>query len=261
MTTRPAPDDDDRAPRLYGDLAWVWPFVSPPEEYQEEVETFRARFRRHGVPDGAPVLHLGCGGGSIDWHLKRHYRVTGVDMSPGMLAHARDLNPEVDYLQGDIRDVRLGRTFGAVLLHDAVAYMTTPADLRAAYATAAAHLAPGGVLVTLPEELRSQFRQHHVHEETHTRGDVSVTTIQVDFDPDPADTSCETTFVFLIRRAGAPVQVETDTHVVGLYHLEEVLAALREVGFEPWAEPWELTVDVPPDEEYTLITAVKQPAG
>ena len=243
-----AADGQDESPRLYADLAWIWPFVSPPEEYAEEVDTFRARFSRHGVPDGATVLHLGCGGGSIDWHLKRHYRVTGVDVSPGMLAHARSLNPEVEYLDGDIRDVRLGRSFGAVLLHDAVAYMTTPADLRAAYATAAAHLEPGGLLVTLPEELRSNFRQNRVQDETHARGNRSVTTIQVDYDPDPTDTWFETTFVFLIREIGQPLQVETDTHRVGLYHLDEVLAALRDAGFEPRAEPWELSVDVQPGE-------------
>lgn len=258
MTGHRAPDREDRVPRLYADLAWVWPFVSPPEDYAEEVETFRARFRRHGLPDGAPVLHLGCGGGSIDWHLKRHYRVTGVDVSPRMLEHARSLNPEVEYLEGDIRDARLGRTFGAVLLHDAVAYMTTPTELRAAYATAAAHLAPGGVLVTPPEELRSQFRQHRVRSETHTRGERSVTTVQVDVDPDPSDTSFETTYVFLVRQAGQPLHIETDTHVCGLYHLDEVLAALREVGFDPRAERWELS-DLEPDEELTLITAIKRP--
>src|SRR3712207_9202645 len=97
-------------PRLYGDLAFLWSLFSPPEEYVEEVETFRARLLRHGVPDGGAVLHLGSGGGSIDYHLKRHYRVTGVDLSPAMLAHARGVNPEVEYLHGDIRDARLGRT-------------------------------------------------------------------------------------------------------------------------------------------------------
>jgi SAM-dependent methyltransferase len=250
----------DQQPRLYTDLAWVWPFVSPPEDYPEEVATFRARFERHGVPDGAPVLHLGSGGGSIDWHLKRHYRVTGVDLNPAMLAHSRRLNPEVEYLEGDIRDVRLGREFAAVLLHDAVAYMTTPTDLRAAYQTAAAHLAHGGVVVTPPEELRSRFRQHHVEAETHQHGERAVTTVTVDFDPDPADTWFEQTYVLLIRQARQPLHVETDTHRCGLYDLDEVLKLLREVGFEPQVEQWELA-DLPPGDEYPLIAAVKRPVG
>ena len=25
-------------PRLYGDLAWTWPIISPPEDYAEEAE-------------------------------------------------------------------------------------------------------------------------------------------------------------------------------------------------------------------------------
>lgn len=71
---------------------------------------FRKRFRRHGVRDGARVLHLGSGGGSIDHHLKQNYRVTGVDIAPAMIAYAARLNPEGEYIQGDIRDVRLGQT-------------------------------------------------------------------------------------------------------------------------------------------------------
>jgi SAM-dependent methyltransferase len=243
-------------PRLYADLAWVWPFLSPPEDYEEEVATFRARFARHGVPDGGTVLHLGSGGGSIDYHLKRHYRVTGVDLSPAMLAHARGVNPEVEYLPGDIRDVRLGRTFDAVLLHDASAYLTTLPELRAAYETAAAHLAPGGVLVTPPEELRDRFEQHHVRSQTHAAGDISVTTVQVSFDPDPADTSFEETYVFLIRQGGR-LTVETDTHLTALYHLDEVVAALRDAGFDPEVEHWELS-DWPPGTYYPIVTARKR---
>ena len=100
-------------PRLYSDLASLWRVFSPPEDYIEEAATFRARFRRHGVPDDGTLLHLGSGGGSVDFHLKQHYRVTGVDISASMLAGARDLNPEVDYTLGDIRDVRLDLTFDA----------------------------------------------------------------------------------------------------------------------------------------------------
>jgi trans-aconitate methyltransferase len=243
------------SPRLYDDLAWVWPFVSPPEEYPEEVETFRRRFQQKGLPDGAHVLHLGSGGGSIDVHLKRHYRVTGVDLSANMRAHAARLNPEVEYLHGDIRDVRLGHTFDAVLLHDASAYMISIEELRAAYRTAAAHLRPGGVMVTLPEEIRSCFEQNRTTCSSYTHGDRSVSTMYVDHDPDPADTWFESTFVFLIREGGR-VTVETDTHRVGLYDLDDMLAAIREAGFEPEVSKWELP-DLE-DEERPLVTAVKR---
>ena len=249
-----------RSPRLYADLAWIWPFVSPPEEYVDEVAAFRARWQREGIPDGARILHLGSGGGSVDWHLKRYYQVTGVDRSPEMLAYSRSINPEVEYFQGDIRGVRLGRVFDGVLLHDAAAYLTSLSELQAAYATAAAHLAPGGVLLTPPEELRSRFRQHRVESQTRTEGDLTVTYVQVDFDPEPTDTWFEATFIFLIRRPGQPLQVEVDIHRCGLFHMEEYVATLRAAGFDPRASLEELRADLPPDDEYPLITAIKRPA-
>jgi len=43
-----------------------------------------------------------------------------------------------------MRSVRLGRTYDAVIIHDAIMYMTTEDDLVAALATARAHLAPAG---------------------------------------------------------------------------------------------------------------------
>ena len=153
MTHSSAPS----TPRLYADLASLWALFSPPEEYVEEVETFRARLVRHGVPDGGSLLHLGSGGGSVDYHLKRFYRVTGVDISEQMIDEARRLNPEVEYVRGDIRAVRLGRTFDAVLAHDAISYMTSVDELRAVYRTAAAHLRTGGLMIALPEELKERL--------------------------------------------------------------------------------------------------------
>lgn len=244
----------EATPRLYGDLVDLWPFVSPPENYVEEVETFRRRFARHGVPDGACVLHLGSGGGSIDHNLKRTYRITGVDLSSGMIAYARRINPEVEYVEGDLRTVRLGRTFDAVLLHDAISYMTSMDELAMAYRTAAAHLEPGGVMVTLPEEIPSRIAPDEAEVDTHTVGDRTVTVISVDYDEDPADHRAETVYVFLIREGGE-LRVEVDRHTHGVFEIEEFTGAMRAAGFDPVVEPWELS-DWEPGREMPLITAV-----
>lgn len=241
-------------PRLYNDLAWVWNYLSPPSHYAEEVESFRLRFAREGVPSQGSVLHLGSGGGSIDFHLKREYRVTGVDRSAAMIEVAGKHNPEVEYVEGDLRNVRLGRTFDAVLLHDASTYMHTPAEMQAAFRTAAAHLRRNGVMLYVPEELRSRFVQHKSKVRTIGDKHLSVTTLEVDFDPDPTDRTFETTFVFLIRREGV-LTVEHDTHRMGLWEIEELLPLLREAGFEPEIESWGLS-DLEPGDAYPLITGV-----
>jgi trans-aconitate methyltransferase len=58
--------------------------------------------------------------------------MTLVDLSEEMLVVSRRLNPECEHLLGDMRTLRLGRSFDAVFVHDAIDYMTTEADLRRA---------------------------------------------------------------------------------------------------------------------------------
>jgi SAM-dependent methyltransferase len=70
------------------------------------------------------------------------------------LAEARlaEMSPEqasrVEFSQGDIRTVRLNSKFDAVIsLFDVISYQTTNEDLKAAFATAKAHLKSGGVFI------------------------------------------------------------------------------------------------------------------
>ena len=61
-----------------------------------------------------------------------------------MLEVSRELNPECEHICGDMREVRLGRQFGAVFVHDAVMYMTTERDLQKTIETAYVYCVPGG---------------------------------------------------------------------------------------------------------------------
>ena len=244
------------SPRLYDDLAWVWPLLSPPEHYPEEASELASAFREAGVGAGGRILHLGCGGGSLDTHLKAQFRVTGIDVSASMLDHARRTNPDVEYIEGDILTARLGRTFDGVLLHDAQAYFTRTDQLRAAYDTAAVHLRPGGVMVSAPEELRHRFRQDRVHDSV-TLGDanMTVTTVEIDHDPDVHDSAFDRTFLFLIRDADGQ-RVEMDVHRLGLWNLEEMLVPMREAGFIP--EVSEPKLSDMEEGEWVLVTAKRQ---
>ena len=81
-------------PRLYTDLASWWPLLSPPEHYEEEAEVIIAFLREALGTVPATILELGSGGGNSASYLKRHAAMTLVDLSPGMLAVSRKLNPE-----------------------------------------------------------------------------------------------------------------------------------------------------------------------
>lgn len=94
------------------------------------------------------VLDLGCGTGRHAVHLlARGLEVTGVELSPQMAERARKV-PHLDVIEGDVRDVRLGRRFDAVVaLFHVVSYQTSIDDLERTFLTAAEHLDPGGLFV------------------------------------------------------------------------------------------------------------------
>lgn len=217
--------------RLYGDLSWTWPIVSPPEDYAGEAEEFWRFLQMGAVGAVREVLHLGCGGGHVDSNLKRRVRITGVDLSPPMLELARRLNPEVIYRRGDMRSIRLNRTFDGAMISDAVSYMTSPRDLARAFATAFRHLRPGGAFVTYAELARELFTQNWTETSRHRRGNIEVVFVENRYDPNPRDTTFESTFLYLIRRRGR-LTVETDRHVLGLFPTAVWQRTLREAGFQ-----------------------------
>ena len=217
--------------RLYDDLSYLWRVISPPEEYEEEVAEVVNLIREHAACEPKTLLDLGCGGGHNDFWLKRNFTVTGVDLSEKMLELARELNPEARYLTGDMRTVRLGETFDVVFIADAIDYMLTEDDLRAAFETAYAHLNPGGIFITYAEETKERFEQNKTKTITGQQGPIELTGIENYYDPDPRDTTYEMTFVYLIRQRG-PLSVEMDYHVMGVFEIPTWIALLEDAGFE-----------------------------
>jgi ubiquinone/menaquinone biosynthesis C-methylase UbiE len=129
-----------------------------PEDYAEEAEFYRMLIVANSSTPAETLLELGCGGGSNASFLKKHFRMTLTDLSPGMLRVSQALNPECEHIQGDMRTLRLGRTFDAVFIHDAIMYMREEADLGAAIHTAALHCKPGGVAIFQPDHTRENWR-------------------------------------------------------------------------------------------------------
>ena len=221
--------------RMYNDLAYLWPIISPPEDYAEEAGYWRRAIRETLDEGRHHVLELGVGGGHNLSHLTADFQATAVDVSPRMLEISHRLNPDVEHHLGDMRTVRLGRTFDAVLIHDAVSYMLTEDDLRATFATAREHLRVGGLLLTTPDLVRDTFQDGKVLSwPGQPSDDPSVPQVDLEehlSDPDPTDTTIESLFVYTIVENGVR-RVEEDVHVSGLFPIATWIALMEEAGFD-----------------------------
>jgi SAM-dependent methyltransferase len=143
--------------RLYEDLAPWFHLLTAPEDYAVEAARYE-ELLLDACPGARTLLELGAGGGNNASHLKRRFACTLTDLSAAMLDLSRTLNPECEHVVGDMRTLRLGRTFDAVFVHDAVAYLVSEPDLRACLETAAAHLRPGGVVLVAPDASTETFQ-------------------------------------------------------------------------------------------------------
>lgn len=220
---------------MYDDLAAWWPLLSPVEDYADEAAFFLSLLAEVTARPGAALLELGSGGGSNAFHMKRVFgSVTLVDLSPAMLDVSRALNPDCEHVQGDMRDVRLGRAFDAVFIHDAIDYMVTTDDLRRALATAFVHLAPGGMALFVPDHVRETFEPSTDH--GGADGDGRALRYLEWTRAHPADDSRYVTdYVYVLGEGDGPPRVEHERHEGGLFPLADWLRLLAEVGFR--AEP------------------------
>jgi SAM-dependent methyltransferase len=219
--------------RLYDDLASWWPLLSSPDDYGEEAEFFARHLRAACDGPVRTLLELGSGGGNNASHMKRLFeQVTLVDVSPGMLAVSRGLNPECEHVHGDMRTVRLGRRFDCVFVHDAVQYMTTESDLQRAIETAAVHCRPDGAALFAPDHLKETFRPSTGHG-GHDDGRRGLRYLEWTWDPDPDDTSYLTEYACLLREADGTVRAVHDRHLEGLFPRDLWLRLLADAGFRP----------------------------
>ena len=238
--------------RLYSDLAWLWPmWGDAATEYAHYCQYITGLIRQYTKRPATTLLNIGCGGGKNVLNLKHEFKLTGLDLSPTMLAQAKELNPECTFVHGDMRTFRLNNTFEAVLMDDAISHMNCRADIVAAFHTAYAHLNPGGVLVATPDVTIETFQQNKTTTTLATRDSLEVVFIENVYDPDLTDEQYETIIVYLIREHGR-LRIETEQWTMGIFSLDTWRHVLRETGFQVHEELYNLGED-----EYTVFACVK----
>lgn len=238
--------------RLYTDLAWLWPlWGDAATEYAHYCRHVAGLIHKYAQRPVSTLLDIGCGGGKNVLSLKQRFNVTGVDLSAVMLAQAGELNPECTFHQGDMRTCRLGISFDAVLMDDAISHMNCLADFKAAFRTAHAHLYPGGVLIVTPDVTTETFRQNKTGITPAARDGLDVVFVENVYDPDPADEQYETTILYLIRDRGR-LRIESDHWTMGLFSLGTWRQVLHETGFEVHEGRYN-----PGEDEYTIFACVK----
>ena len=242
---------------FYRTLAPWWPLISPLEDYTDESGYITGLLDAHGS-HVRTVLELGSGGGHIAYHLSNRFDLTLTDLSQDMLVMSQRLNPGCRHLQGDMRTLRLGERFDAVLIHDAIDYMITESDLTAALGTAAAHLRPGGVVVIVPDHTAENFSPSSDIGGDDAPDGRGVRFLEWTWDPDPHDTWIQTEYSFVLRERDGSITTAHESHRTGLFPERTWLRLLAEVGLTATRLTEDTTEDRPPRTIFIGVADVHQ---
>jgi len=109
----------------------------------------RDAFRRYLPAAPASALDIGCGTArSLDALAETVAECWGVDLLDTNVAYARATRPRLHVVQGDMRTVRLGRTFDLITsFGNALSYALTDDDVARTMETYAAHAHAGTLLI------------------------------------------------------------------------------------------------------------------
>jgi SAM-dependent methyltransferase len=103
--------------------------------------------RHHG--QATTLLDLACGTGGVTALLAGAYQVSGLDISPGMLAMAREKLPGPTRLYlADMTSFRLDASFDVIVCaYQGLNHLLSPAAWTSSFDRAREHLNPGGLFV------------------------------------------------------------------------------------------------------------------
>ena len=240
--------------RLYSELAPWFHLITHPSEYVEEADHFLRLVDAAAIGQANTLLELGAGGGNLASHLKRRFTCTLTNLSQEMLKLSQGINPEAEHIAADMRSLRLGRTFDVVLVHDAIGYLTSQADLGAAMLTAAEHLRPGGLAVFIPDAVTEQLRTGTDDGGFDDPDGRAALYLEWTHGTNEDGHSYDVDYVFLLRELGKPPRAELDTHRLGVFPRTTWLDLIASAGLTPLAPEIE-----DPDADEHEVFAARRP--
>lgn len=223
--------------KMYTKLAKYYDLEYGHKNYAKESKIIHRLIKKHCKSKGKELLDVACGTGGHDIYFRKWYNVTGIDLSPNMLAIARKKVKGVRYLQGNMQTFKLGRKFDAIAcLFSAFNYNITKAQILKTLKNFHSHLKTDGIVV-FDLFTGKIWRKDYVTFMTYVNKDVSIARITRN---SIKDSVARLIFIYYIidekenkrRKAYPKTAIEAkETHKIGVYDNVIYAELAKQTGF------------------------------
>jgi len=175
------------------------------------------------------LLDVACGTGRHIEHLKKHFRVQGLDICPELLEIARERNPDIALHQGDLCDFELGERFDVVTcLFSSIGYVKTVDGLRSAAGSMVGHLKAGGLLIIEPWFTPENWHANTVHAHLVDESELKIARVSTSF------VEGRVSIFDLHHLIATPegTQHVVEHHEMGLFTSDEMREVMEDAGLD-----------------------------
>lgn len=229
------------------------------KQYGAEIDYVHDLLGRNQV-SGQDILEFGSGTGKHGRLLAdRGYSVTGIERSAEMVAQASAIDG-FSCQQGDIRSVKLGCTFDAVLsLFHVISYQVSNADVSAVFARAGEHLLAGGLFVFDVWYSPAVYAQRpEVRVKRLVEGDLKITRLA---EPViyPSENRVDVNYtIFAENTESGACQTVTENHSMRHFSLPELDLLASAAGFERLCAEAFLTGEAPGEDTWGVCLVLRK---
>ncbi len=223
---------------MYAEMAPYYDRIYAFKDYESEANKIVEMIRAHRRSEGKCLLDVACGTGHHLKHLSASFDAEGLDNCPELLEIARTRNPDMTFHDGDMRTFDLSMSYDAITcLFSSIGYMTSLEDLSAAVDNMARHLVPGGVLLVEPWLTPDVWQAGTVHGMFIDEPDLKIARVNTSL------TKGRLSVFDLHHLIGTPEGTfhVVEHHEMGLYSIEQMVAAFESSGLETTYDPDGLT--------------------
>ena len=217
--------------KFYQEYAYYYDFIC--SDRKKDVEVLKKLIKKHKKSKGDKLLDVACGPGLEDKYLKEDFRVTGIDLHPGILNFARNRNPDINYLIGDMRNFKLNEKFDVITCFDAMCHLRNHKDVSMTLKNFYNHLAKGGVLIFYIDDhiLKKHFKEDKIVVTQKTKGTLKVILIEIYH---KNQNRIESNVIYWIKEKGKTRIEVLPTDYLGFFEVSKIKKILNKLGFKAY---------------------------